>query len=792
MTNSEVFVAPDRTPNSESGEGVSTSSEDTPMVPHAVHLMALAEKDAIEEAIRREADPRGMISRNSIDTAGLVKYIRKRQRDGMEERRRDQNSMRIEKEDLQHRFDDEKERLHRIIRGQNEAMRARDEQGQQICDDYCELRFKYKDLLEDNKAKDNRITELEEKAKEMLDTYQTVNQSSVEALKRADRQMEYRIDRINIKYEQELGAIRGWNQELQDRLNIARRLQPVILLHRAQVGTVCEMHEKLLQLKKSKTDELAAKENRYRARDEACTSLKSQMNILKADQRMEPIRAKAQNEGLQTSIGFLQEAKDRMDKELESWENGHGGSLRVSELKQNGSQSENEAASLAKELKVANANAFALDTKVSALQAENGVLERQLENAATAYNPQVQEQVEYLESQNQRLREAAEEAATLETHLRSQFAEAERMLGERFANRTRELEVGFDLGFENLREIRNKWFLHKRGLEEQHNREIVAEDLRRGIERQRQDDERAIVWKIREEELQRKEDELQTQKAELATQVRRLHSGGQNLKKVEARAKKAEGEVLELQAAAVNVSTYRNLTERNLNNEIESQRRDGQRHLDLLNEETNKMAEWPRLPELHSELQIANCSMNFFKFKLINGETDSEALSQALYGADFYESDVRLLQDEGRPVLLAQLQAAKWTLENLRSVLAESPNVQVDKILSILMAPRGDEDVAQPIDDIFGPSNEELQSAPQTNSRKRSGAPLGGPTYGDHEENAAPDDWGYQDQGFSTGAGISTPEDILNRKRLQPKARRNGGPAKAVPLEIIDPVIRDQ
>ncbi len=489
-----------------------------------------------------------------------------------------------------------------------------------------------------------------------------------------------------------------------------------------------------------------------------------------------------------------------MDKELlEFWVNGHGGSPRVSESKQNGSQSENEAASLAKELKVANAKAFALDTKVNALQAENGVLERQLENAATAYNPQVQEHMEHLESQNQGLHKAAEEAATLKTQLKSQFAETERILGERFANRTRDLEVGFNLGFENLRELRNQWLLHKRDLEAQHNREMVAEDLRRENERQVREGEMEIIWRGKEEEMQRKEEEmqlkeeeLQNQEAELATQVRHLHASGQNLKKMEARAKTAEEEVLKLQVAAVNNKTFRDLIERNLKNEIESQRRDGQRHLDLLNEETNHMAEWSRLPELHSELQIANCSMNFFKYKLINGETGSEALSQALYGADFYESDVRLLQDEGRFVLLAQLQAAKWTLEDLQSVLAENPNVQVDKLLSILIAPRGDEDVAQPIDDIFGPSNEELQSAPQTNSRKRPGAPLGGPTYGDHEENAAPDDWGYQDQGSSTGAGISTPEDILKRKRLQPKARRNGGPAKAVPLEIIDPAIRDQ
>ena len=48
--------------------------------------------------------------------------------------------------------------------------------------------------------------------------------------------------------------------------------------------------------------------------------------------------------------------------------------------------------------------------------------------------------------------------------------------------------------------------------------------------------------------------------------------------------------------------------------------------------------------------------------EVVDVTTDSEPLIQGLYGADFYESDVRLLQAYGRPVLLAQLQAAKLTL----------------------------------------------------------------------------------------------------------------------------------
>ena len=820
-------------------------------------MVPLADMDAMEEAIRREADPRGMFSRHTIDTAGLVKFIRKRYKDSMEEHQREKNDMRV---DLQHDFENEKERLYSIIRGQNEAMQSRDEQGQQISDDYCELQSKYKDLLEDNKAKDNRIADLEEEVKKSFDTCQIVTKGSVEALKRAHGQMEYRITGIRAKYHQELNEIRGWNNVLQDRLKIARRLQPVILLHRAQVGTVCEMHEKLVQLKKSKTEELAAKEkekdglrtqrdlkqreiddlkkaaeadekclretaallsetrknlseaeveigshqreirtlnkwgkaweNRYRAEEKNCVALKSQMNTLKADQRMELIRAQAENEGLRTRTQYLQEANDRMDKELESWENGHSGRLGDPKSKQNKSQLDNEAASLAKALKAANARADALQISVNALQAQRGVWEEQAGDAVNAYNPQSQEQVEHLQSENRALREAAERAKTLETQLRADFEATEQILRERFANRTRELEVGFNQGFENLRELRNQWLLHKRGLEEQHNKEIVAEDFRREIECQRQEHELAAAWKEKEEELRRNEDDLQSREKDLATQVSLLQSSGQNLKKMEARAEKAEGEVLELQVAAINDRSRRDVMATNLENEIQNQRRDGQRHLDLLNEETSQMAEWSRLSDLHSELQTANCSLNFFKYNLIHGNKTNETLSQDLYGADFNESDVRLLQNEGRPVLLAQLQAAKWTLERLKGLLAESPNVKVDNFLSILMAPRGDEDAAQPAEDIFGSLNENQYFTPHTNPRKRSGAPLGCPTYGDHEDNTAPDDWGVQDQEVSTGARLSTREEVSNRKRLLPKARRNAGPANSVPLDIRDPAIR--
>ena len=187
----------------------------------------------------------------------------------------------------------------------------------------------------------------------------------------------------------------------------------------------------------------------------------------------------------------------------------------------------------------------------------------------------------------------------------------------------------------------------------------------------------------------------------------------------------------------------------------------------------------------------------------MNLETKSEALNQALYGADFSESDAHLLQASGRPVLLAQLQAAKCTLGRLRRLLAQSPNVEKDKAISILREPRGDEDAAQPIDDIFDqwedsqqpphPSNSRKRSGPQHTSisRKRSEPPLGAPTYGEHEDNTAVGDWG--DQEAAVGARLSTPQEILSRQKFRLKSRRNMGSVNEVQQrKDPDPAILDQ
>lgn len=87
-------------------------------------------------------------------------------------------------------------------------------------------------------------------------------------------------------------------------------------------------------------------------------------------------------------------------------------------------------------------------------------------------------------------------------------------------------------------------------------------------------------------------------------------------------------------------------------------------------------------------LRSVNGSIDFFKYEVAYVTTDSEPLIQGLYGAYFYESDPRLLHPHGRPVLLAQLQAAKLTLGSLRSLLSRSPSIEVDKTISILMKTR--------------------------------------------------------------------------------------------------------
>ena len=460
-------------------------------------------------------------------------------------------------------------------------------------------------------------------------------------------------------------------------------------------------------------------------------------------------------------------------------------------------------------LKAANARANKLQIQTNTLEAEKDLLKRELEIARQL---QAQEQAERLRGENQNLDKAAVEAATLKTQLEARFAEAKQKLEEQSACRVRELEAGFDQGFKSLQELRNQWLQHKQSLEEQHNRDMVAENLRGEVDRRFLEDQLTAVFKKKEEELQiretnfakqmgdsrssledqqtaafkEKENDLQIREASLTNEMRKFHSSGEDLNNMRCRAEKAEGEILRLQGESKDAD--RDSIERRLGNEIESQRRDGQRCLDLLNEETSKMAEGSRLLDLHNELQIANCSLNSFKFKLVYADTDtnSETLRQGLYGADFNDSDVQLLRDEGRPVLLAQLKAAKLTLSRLRNILAESLNVEVDRVLSVVLEPRGDEDAAEPGEDIFGPSDEIQQPAPQPNPRKRSEAPLGGPTYGNHEENGASTDWGDFDQDASNGGRLCPPEEVSSRPKSQPKSRRNGRPAISVPPGNLD------
>lgn len=411
---------------------------------------------------------------------------------------------------------------------------------------------------------------------------------------------------------------------------------------------------------------------------------------------------------------------------------------------------------------------------------------------AQVYDPKVQEQLKRLRSENQILSDAAGQAETLKTQLIAQSEEESQKLNEVFANRTRELEAGFDQGFESLRRLRDQWLLHKRDLEQAQNRDMLAADLRRQNERQGREDRFMAACRGREEELRRKEHDLQSRETDVAERlrnveasdgelneirnhaetaeemVRQLQASGQNFDEMKDRAENAEEMVLQLQTAAMNNQIFVDWREGKLNDDIMALRRDVQRRSDLLNEEISTMAQESRLLELHEELQIANCSIDLFKFEVVYNTTSSQSLSQRLNGTDFYESDVRLLQAHGRPVLLAQLQAARLVLGKLRSLLSRSPNVEVDKVVSILVEPRGDENAAQPVDDIFDEWNQS-QHHP-ANSRKRSGVPLGPPTHGNQEDSTAYDDWAEQQ--VLEGTRVSTPQEISNRPRHQPKSRR--------------------
>lgn len=563
-------------------------------------------------------------------------------------------------------------------------------------------------------------------------------------------------------------------------------------------------------------------------------ALKSEMNVLKAHQHMELVRVQASKDSLQKIVQDLQTANHKLKKRLESREN--------IPKPESSNTSRDEVESIPSARKSPIARADTLQNGVNAPQVEKCALERQFGNAAKASAPRVNEQTERLQNENQQLRKAVGEAETLEAQPRCQIAGLEQGFEEQLAKRVQEFETGFNQGFESLRKLREQLLLQQHGWEEQFNREMVAEDHRRVMEHHGREEELKIASKTLEEASQRKEEELQGKEnelqqkeidlqyrgndvqrreddlqhkgnelqrrgnhlqhkrdeldgrgADLATQEKNLHANGQTLIEMKNRAEGAEEKVRQLEEAVLNSEPLERLV-KSPNNDVETQRRNGKRHSDLLNGETSKMAIESRLPFPYDELQNANFKIDCFEYFMGQGE-NSVALSQRLNGADFYESDVHLLQLEGRPVLLAQLQAAKRTLERLRSMLAESTNINVGKVLSILTAPRGDEDTAPAdiltTDDIFGESVATQQTITETRSRKRSEAPSGGPTYGDHEDNAV-DGCGDQEQEDSTGARLSTPEQILTRPRIRPKSRRNGGPVNAVLPENIDPAIRDQ
>ena len=721
MTNSGVSTARDRSQNSDSDNDTSHSPEEPPMVPRATHLKALADKDVIEEAIRREADPRGLYRRSTIDTAGLVKSIRKRHRDGMEEHRREKEAMRIEREDLKRGFEDEKGALSNIIRHQNQA---RDEEGLNIRDENHELRSKNQKLLQESESKDQSVKELTEEKEALVKTCQEITEGSLVSLRIADRQMNHRIVRLTSKHEDELAEIRGWCSTLQERLAIARRLQPAIVLHRAQVGTVCEMHAKLVDLKKAKKEELAAKdrehavlrtrngqqereirdlktmaeadgevlektagllsdtrkklngaedkienqrrevknlnqcgrawETAYRAKDKEYTALKSEMGTLEANQRMELIRAEAQSGALEVKIDSLGTANDNMKKELESWENGHRGILGVSEPKH--IETPPDLKSLVMALKAANTRADALQISANALQAENGALKRWLETATSASIMQVQEPVERLQSENSSLREAAEKATVLETQLTARLAEAEQKLGKRFEDRTRELEDGFNQGFENLRELREQWLLQKRGLEEQHNRDMIAEDLRCEIERQSREDQMMATLRKREENLQHNEDDLQSREAKLADEVKYVANP------------QSDEDAKEVSMLATEVSEASSLLQ-----EIES----------------SCVVQGSVGQNVLRELNKAKSALHRVKTELRNPQSVARRnhFLTMVSGANMNEQHIQQLNTATQAVLVRQAKEASARLQNLQKILDANEDVQKEAMLGALNAP---------------------------------------------------------------------------------------------------------
>lgn len=128
------------------------------MIPEATHLKALSDKDSIEEAIRREADPRGLYNRDLLDTAGLVKDIKQRHKEAIEQYQEKVETLEREKSQLCQKVNSQKEEAQQTKNYRN---------------DFCELSRRYRRLDKNNEFKDGRIEELEEKAKDKFENHET-------------------------------------------------------------------------------------------------------------------------------------------------------------------------------------------------------------------------------------------------------------------------------------------------------------------------------------------------------------------------------------------------------------------------------------------------------------------------------------------------------------------------------------------------------------------------------------------------------------------------------------------
>ena len=97
------------------------------------------------------------------------------------------------------------------------------------------------------------------------------------------------------------------------------------------------------------------------------------------------------------------------------------------------------------------------------------------------------------------------------------------------------------------------------------------------------------ICKEKEDDLQRIEDDLRSREIGLVLKVSNLDASNERFIEMRSRAEKAEEEGRQLRNAVIEHENHENLMVQNLSDQLLSLRRDGERHLDLLNEETCKM-----------------------------------------------------------------------------------------------------------------------------------------------------------------------------------------------------------